>query len=131
MIKTRRIGYATFETPDLERQIDYYTQIFGLTLTDRDKSRAFLSTPLGQQAVVLERGDHARCMKIAFEADAANDLTAIAKALSAKNIVVNRKSGLTPAVSDVVTFADPKGTEIEIFTSSTLAPIDTTRADSR
>ena len=46
MIKTRRIGYATFETPDLERQIDYYTQIFGLTLTDRDKSRAFLSTPL-------------------------------------------------------------------------------------
>jgi len=76
--------------------------------------------------VVLERGDHARCMKIAFEADAANDLTAIAKALSAKNIVVNRKSGLTPAVSDVVTFADPKGTEIEIFTSSTLAPIDPT-----
>jgi hypothetical protein len=31
--------------------------------------------------------------------DAANDLTAIAKALSAKNIVVSRKSGLTPAVS--------------------------------
>jgi catechol-2,3-dioxygenase len=126
MIKTRRIGYATFETPDLERQIDYYTQIFGLTLTERDKRRAFLSTPLGQQAVVLERSNHARCMKIAFEVDAANDLTAIAKALSAKNIVVSRKSGLTPAVSDVVTFADPKGTEIEIFTSSTLAPIDTT-----
>jgi catechol-2,3-dioxygenase len=79
MIKTRRIGYATFETPDLERQIDYYTQIFGLTLTERDKRRAFLSTPLGQQVVVLERGDHARCMKIAFEADAANDLTAIAR----------------------------------------------------
>jgi catechol-2,3-dioxygenase len=66
MIKTRRIGYATFETPDLERQIDYYTQIFGLTLTDRGKSRAFLSTPLGHQAVVLERSDHARCTKIAF-----------------------------------------------------------------
>jgi catechol-2,3-dioxygenase len=65
MIKTRRIGYATFATPDLERQIDYYTQIFGLTLTERDKGRAFLSTPLGQQAVVLERSDHARCMKIA------------------------------------------------------------------
>jgi hypothetical protein len=41
--------------------------------------------------------------------DAANDLTAIAQALSAKNIVVSRKSGLTPAVSDVVAFADPKG----------------------
>ena len=47
MIKTRRIGYATFGTPDLERQIDYYTHIFGLTLMERDKSRAFLATPLG------------------------------------------------------------------------------------
>ena len=32
MITTRRIGYATFETPDLERQIEYYVHIFGLTL---------------------------------------------------------------------------------------------------
>jgi len=93
---------------------------------EREKSRAFLATPLGQQAVVLEHGDHARCTKIAFEADAVHDLTAIAKALSAKSIAATRKSGLTPAVSDVVTFADPKGTEIEIFTSSTLAPVDTT-----
>jgi catechol 2,3-dioxygenase-like lactoylglutathione lyase family enzyme len=124
MIRTRRIGYATFETPDLERQIDYYVHIFGLSLTEREKNRAFLSTRLGQQAVVLERGEEARCTKIAFEAD--DDLAAMAKALSANNIAAARKSGLTPAVAEVLSFADPKGTEIEVFTSSTPAPVDTT-----
>jgi catechol 2,3-dioxygenase-like lactoylglutathione lyase family enzyme len=27
MMQLQRIGHATFETPDLERQIDYYTQV--------------------------------------------------------------------------------------------------------
>lgn len=124
MIKTRRIGFATFETPDIERQIDYYTNIFGLTLTDREKNRAFLSTRLGHQAVVLEQGDQPICKKLAFEADPANDLAAMTKALAANNITAERKSGLTPAVSDVLSFVDPKGTEIEVFTSSTVAPVD-------
>ena len=128
MIRTRRIGYATFETPDIERQIDYYTNIFGLALTDREKDRAFLSTRLGQQVVVLEKGEHGLCKKLAFEADPANDLAATAKALSANNIAAVRKSGLTPAVSEVLSFVDPKGTEIEIFTSATLAPVDPTPA---
>jgi len=26
VIQARRIGHATFETPDLDRAIDYYTQ---------------------------------------------------------------------------------------------------------
>jgi len=126
MIRTRRIGYATFETPDLERQIDYYTNIFGLTLADRDKNRAFLNTRLGQQSVVIEKGDQARCTKVAFEADAVDDLGTMAKALSANGIAAVRKSGLTPAVSDIISFTDPKGTEVEVFTASKLAPVDPT-----
>jgi hypothetical protein len=73
MITTRRIGRATFETPDLgrerrtERQIDYYTNIFEPTFTAREKDQAFLSPRLDQQVVVLEKGAQARCAKIAFE----------------------------------------------------------------
>ena len=48
MIKVRRIGHASFETPDLERQIDYYTQVNGLALVGREKGRAFLATKVGQ-----------------------------------------------------------------------------------
>lgn len=126
MIKTRRIGYATFETPDLERQIDYFTNIFGLTLTDREKNRAFLSTRMGQQAVVLEKGNHPRCAKVAFQADPADDLSALEKQLATENIAAARKSGFTPAVADILSFMDPKGTEVEVFTSDNLAPVDVT-----
>ena len=38
MIKVRRIGHATFETPDLERQIEHFTQVTGLVLAAREKS---------------------------------------------------------------------------------------------
>ena len=32
MIKVRRIGHATFETPDLDKQIEHYTQVTGLVV---------------------------------------------------------------------------------------------------
>ena len=37
MIKLRRIGHATFETPDLQKMIDYYTEVMGLVLAEREK----------------------------------------------------------------------------------------------
>ena len=39
MINVKRISHATFETPDIDRQIDYFTQIAGLTLTERENGR--------------------------------------------------------------------------------------------
>jgi hypothetical protein len=32
VIDAKRISHATFETPDLERLIDYYTGVVGLAL---------------------------------------------------------------------------------------------------
>lgn len=43
MIQARRIGHAMFETPDLDRAIDYYTQVNGLALAEREPDRAFLA----------------------------------------------------------------------------------------
>src|SRR5262245_34536818 len=42
MIKLKRIGHATFTTPDLDKAIDYYTEVNGLLLAEREKKRAFL-----------------------------------------------------------------------------------------
>ena len=35
MIKPRRIGHATFETPDLEKAIAYYEKFMGLLVAER------------------------------------------------------------------------------------------------
>ena len=67
MIQVKRMSHATFETPDLERQIDYFTQVAGLALAERENGRAYLATKVGDLAVQLEKGDQARCAKIAFQ----------------------------------------------------------------
>ncbi len=51
MIQVRRLGHATLTTPDLERQVAYYTQVIGLTLLERDAKRAFLASKQGLEAV--------------------------------------------------------------------------------
>ena len=56
VIQARRIGHATFETPDLDRAIDYYTQVNGLVLAEREPDRAFLAAKIGQLVVQLDRG---------------------------------------------------------------------------
>ena len=49
MINVKRIGHATFETPDLDRQIDYFTRIAGLVLAGARK-RPRLSRDQGRRS---------------------------------------------------------------------------------
>jgi len=48
MLQVKRIGHATLTTPDLERQLDYYTRVVGLSTVAREKKRAILATKPGQ-----------------------------------------------------------------------------------
>jgi catechol 2,3-dioxygenase-like lactoylglutathione lyase family enzyme len=56
MIRVKRISHATFETPDVERQIDYYTGVVGLVPLSKDKDRVLFVSRLGDLSVVLHRG---------------------------------------------------------------------------
>ena len=53
MVKARRVGHATFETPDLEKAIAYYGEFMGLIVAEREKDRAFLATKIGQLVIEL------------------------------------------------------------------------------
>ena len=35
MIQTTRFSHAVFETPDIDRQIDYFTEVVGLQLSEK------------------------------------------------------------------------------------------------
>ena len=115
MIKVRRIGHATFETPDLDRMIDYYVQIVGFSLAAKEKDRAFLATKTGQLVVQLERGAQPRCSKIAFEVSPNESFADLARNLSNDGIKSQEKSDTAPGTSKMLTFEDCKGTSIELF----------------
>jgi catechol 2,3-dioxygenase-like lactoylglutathione lyase family enzyme len=124
MIQVRRLGHATLTTPDLERQVEYWTEVVGLALIERDGKRAFFATKEGLEAIVLERGPPNALTRLAFQVAPASDLTALARALADDGITAERRRDISPGVAEALVFADPKGTLIEIFSEYTFAKTD-------
>ena len=86
MIDILRVGHATFTTPDLERQVAYYSDVLGLIVTERDKNRAFLATRTGLEAIALERGDKPELTRLSFQVAPDTDFAAYARELSEHGI---------------------------------------------
>src|SRR6267378_2816451 len=92
MITPRRVGHATFETPDLDKALAYYTEVNGLVLNSRDKDRAYLASKTGLLTIALERGRDAGLRRISFEVSPKADVADMARKLAADGIKIGRAS---------------------------------------
>ena len=115
MIKVHRIGHATFETPDLDRAIEHYTQVIGFSLAGRENKRAFLASRIGQLAIELQQGPQPRCSKLSFEVAANADFADYRRELQKHGVTAEERNDSIPGLPKVLSFADPKGTRIELF----------------
>jgi catechol 2,3-dioxygenase-like lactoylglutathione lyase family enzyme len=118
MIKVTRIGHATFETPDLERQIDYFTNVVGLVLAERDAGHAYLATRVGNLSVQLDKGETARCTRLSFQAAPDSDIDALRRGLAAEGVQCDLRADPAPGIPQMISFADPKGTMVDVFTAA-------------
>jgi catechol 2,3-dioxygenase-like lactoylglutathione lyase family enzyme len=123
MIQVRRVAHATLSTPDLDKQVDYWTHIVGLNVVARDAKRAVLATSLGQEAVVLEKGDHADLTRLAFQVAPGSDFADIGATLDKAGVAHELRSDITPGVNKALTFTDPKGTVVELFADYGFQPV--------
>jgi catechol 2,3-dioxygenase-like lactoylglutathione lyase family enzyme len=126
MIKARRFSHVTFETPDVDRQIAYFTEIAGLALADRVNGRAYLATKHGDLAVTLEAGAQARCARLAFQAARETEFNDIRKGIETEGLRCETRNDSVPGVAQMLSFEDPKGTVCEVFAAQT--PISEPRA---
>jgi len=124
MIAVRRLGHATLTTPDLDAQVAYYTEVVGLTLTERAKNRAILASRQGLEAIALEPGPPNALSKLAFQVAPDSDLDELARELAKHGIKAERRRGISPGVAEAIAFTDPKGTLIEIFSDYVFAKED-------
>jgi len=115
MIRPRRVGHATFETPDLDKAIDYYTGVAGLVLSAKEKDRAFLASKTGLLTIALEQGREENLKRISFEVVPNADFAELAKALAADGVKSEMRNDSVPGIGKVLAFNDPKGTTIELF----------------
>ena len=124
MINVRRLGFATLTTPDLDGQLAYYTDILGLQELYRDRARAVLATKLGVEAIVLEKGERRGLSRLAFQTAPGADLDELARDLKGLGVSAERRSDISPGVKAALSFQDPKGTAIELFSESAFGPQD-------
>jgi catechol 2,3-dioxygenase-like lactoylglutathione lyase family enzyme len=115
MIRISRLAHVVFETPDLAQQVDHYTKVLGLQVTDRDATTAYLSCSTDHHTVVLKQGSTQQCTAIGFQVPIGSDLNAYAAQMQAHGIRTERQSHCQPAIADLVSFVDNKGTRIEVF----------------
>jgi catechol 2,3-dioxygenase-like lactoylglutathione lyase family enzyme len=115
MIRVRKIAHAAYEMPDVDKQIEYYTDILGLTLVERTKDAAYLASTVDHHSIVLSQGAEAKCLRLGFQIAPDDDLNEFERQVQGHGVKTERRKDPEPTISDVVTFADPKGTAIEVF----------------
>jgi catechol 2,3-dioxygenase-like lactoylglutathione lyase family enzyme len=128
MIQVRRLGHATLTSPDLAQQVDYYSEVVGLTLVERDSKRALFASRQGLEAIAVELGAPNALARLAFQVAPGSDLAELARDLGRHGVKAERRSGITPGVAEAVVFQDPKGTSIEIFSDYVFAKEDQSQA---
>ena len=115
MIQVKRLGHATLTTPDLEKQVDYYSEVVGLTVLEKSRDRAILATKTGLEAIELEQGSEARLKRLAFQVAPGSDLGELAAKLQKEGIATERRGGISPGAAEAIHFLDDKGTEIDVY----------------
>src|SRR5262245_16077077 len=115
MIKPKRIGHATFETPDLEKAIAYYEKFMGLVVAERENGRAFLMSKVGVLTIALDKAEQARCTKLSFEVSPNADFGDMARELEKDGVRSELRNDSVPGIGQVLSFKDDKGTTIELF----------------
>jgi catechol 2,3-dioxygenase-like lactoylglutathione lyase family enzyme len=115
MIRVSKIAHASYETPDLAQQTEYYTAILGLTVAAQEKDTVYLASTVDHHAVVLRKGSQPQCTRIGFQIASTADLDAFEKQLAGHGIAAERRKDPEPSISDMLVFKDPKGTVMEVF----------------
>ena len=115
MIRIRKIAHAAYEVPDVEKQVEYYTEILGLTVTGRGEGAVYLASTVDHHSVVLRRGARAECLRLGFQIGPDDDLEAFDRQVQGHGIKTQRRKDAEPSIADLITFPDPKGTTIEVF----------------
>ncbi len=125
MIKVKRLGHASFTTPDFEQQVDYWTHVIGLQAVERTRDSALFATKLGQEAIAIERGAASQMKKLSFQVAPGSDLGELQANLQKHGVKSETCSDITPGVARAVAFDDPKGTRIEVYADCNFHKRDT------
>jgi catechol-2,3-dioxygenase len=110
-IRVSKLGYVGFETPDVDRLVEYYTKVLDFTLVDSSPDGAFLTTGTDHHCVVVTRGGSKARAVVGYEVW--EDLDAAEARLKEAGYETQRRSDIGPGTPDVLVLEEP-GTGIPL-----------------
>ena len=115
MIAVRRIGHASFPTPDLARLTEYYTDVLGLAVVDRTPGKVWLACPGDRHSVVLREATAPGCPDLALQVAAETDMDELRAQIRAANLTPETATDTGPDLPEVVSVTDPAGLRVELI----------------
>ena len=113
-----KLGYAGFNTPDVEAMLTYYTNVLGLTLVERGGDGAvYLRGVLDHHTIVLYPAKEQGLRYIGLQLGGGQTLEDAASQLREQGITVETQSDAQPGVAEQLQFADPEGTILHLYSS--------------
>src|SRR5205807_5474009 len=86
--------------------------------------RVFLASKQGLEAIELIRGEPNQLKRLSFQIAPGSDLKDVAKQLQKDGFKCELRQGISPGVAHAVSFEDPKGTPIDLYSEYQFAKLD-------
>ncbi len=122
-VRVSKLGYVGFETPDVDRLVDYYTTVLDFELVDKSAGGAFLTTGFDHHCVVITQGDAQGRACVGYEIW--EPLAEAQRRLRAAGYEVERRSDIGPGTPDALVLTEPgTGTPLHLFQSQESSGVD-------
>ena len=116
MVQVVKLGYAGFNTPDVDAMIAYYTEVIGLTLVERGADgAAYLRSSIDHHAVTLHPASEESLHYIGLQLSGDQSLREAAKQLAEQGVKAEVQTDAEPGVSEILEFPDPEGHLIRLY----------------
>jgi catechol-2,3-dioxygenase len=112
-VRVSRLGFIGFETQDVDRLVDYYVNVLGLALVQRDPSAAYLTTGPDHHCVTIVAGGPRAGTHLGFQIE--GPLEQAERRLQQAGIPVERRSDPQPGVSAALVIEEPGGTPLYLY----------------
>ena len=118
-----KLGYVGFQTQDIDRMVDYYTNILDFILVERTADNAYLTTSFDHHSVVLEKGVTKPRSFVGYEVW--GGLGDAERRLRSAGYQVERRSDMAPSIPDVLVLEEPgTGVPLHLFESQSASGMD-------
>lgn len=116
MVQVAKLGYAGFNTPDVDALLAYYTQVIGLTLVEREENgTAYLRSAVDHHTIVLYPAPEEGLRHIGLQLGGEQSLREAAKQLGEQGIKAETQTDAEPGIPELLQFPDPEGHTIRLY----------------